>query len=295
MKIAVTGATGFIGENLLKILLDKKYDIYAIVRVTSSISEVDKRAHFFHYDGNVDNLLKFFEKEQFDGVIHLASFFLASHTPMEIPKMIASNITFATEILEACKISKVKWFLNTGTFWQHYHTKEYNPVNLYAATKEAFEKIAKYYTQTSDLIFVTIKLNDTFGPNDTRKKIFNFWNKIAKTGEVLEMSEGKQIIDISYIQDVIYAYELLIEYLNSNNRNDFQNKCYVVTSNERVTLRELASIFEKATNTKLNIKWGSREYREREVMLPYEGKESVPNWEQHYTLQEAIKKTVGEI
>ena len=294
MKILVTGATGFIGRNLVKLLLDKNSDIHCIVRVNSDITNVDSRAKIFKYDEHMDQLIAYFNNEKFDGVIHLASLFLATHTRDDVSTLVSSNIKFGTQILEACKESKVKWFINTGTFWQNYENEDYNPVNLYAATKEAFEVMAKYYTQTSDLIFTTIKLNDTFGPNDTRNKVFNLWNRVSKSGEVLEMSAGEQIIDISYIDDVISAYEVLITHLNSDQKEDFKNKEFVVINNEKMSLKELSKVFEEATNTKLNIKWGVRPYREREVMIPYDKGQTVPNWNQKYTLKQAIQKTIGE-
>lgn len=292
MKILITGATGFIGQNLIKLLLKKGYEIHCIIRFNSDISKINNNAQIFKYDENISSLQNYFLKENFDGIIHLASLFLAMHTKDDISNLINSNIKFGTELLEACKASNIKWFINTGTFWQNYNTEEYNPVNLYAATKEAFEIIAKYYTETSNLIFTTIKLNDTFGPNDTRNKIFNLWNNIAKSGEILEMSEGKQIIDISYIEDVVIAYEILINHLSSNKNIEFNNKSFVVTSNDRMNLKDLSNYFEKATNTKLNIKWGSKSYREREVMVPFEKGEIVPTWEQKYSLKEAIKRTI---
>lgn len=294
MKILITGATGFIGQNLVKLLLNKGYEIHCIIRNNSNILNIDSRAKIFKYDEKIDILLNFFETQNFDGVVHLASLFLSTHSKDDIGNLISSNIKFGTELLEACKQSKTKWFINTGTFWQHYHTSEYNPVNLYAATKEAFEIMAKYYTETSDLIFTTIKLNDTFGKDDTRNKIFNLWDKISKSGEVLEMSEGEQIIDISYIEDVISAYEILICHLASDKKNEFKNKNYVVSSNEKMSLRDLSELFEEVTNTKLNIVWGGREYREREVMVPFTNGKLLPNWKQKYTFQEAIKRTIGE-
>jgi nucleoside-diphosphate-sugar epimerase len=294
MKILVTGATGFIGQNLIKLLLDKDYEIHCIVRINSNISSIDKRAIIFKYDGNIDSLLEYCKDERFDGVIHLASLFLSSHTKDNISGLISSNIQFGTELLEASKETNIKWFINTGTFWQNYEDEEYNPVNLYAATKEAFKDIAKYYTETSGLVFTTIKLNDTFGPNDTRNKVFNLWKKIAKSGEALEMSEGEQIIDISYIEDVINAYEILINYLNLDENNEFKNKEFVITNNEKMSLKNLSKIFEEVTNSKLNIIWGARPYRDREVMIPYDNERIVPNWKQKYTLKEAIIKTIGE-
>lgn len=295
MKILVTGATGFIGQNLVTLLLKKDIEIFCLVRENSDCSTIHKEAKIITYDKEINSLLEVFEKEKFDGVIHLASLFLSEHKTNDISNLISSNIEFGTVILEACKKSEVKWFINTGTFWQNYENKDYNPVNLYAATKEAFENIAKYYTQTSNLIFTTIRLNDTFGPNDTRNKVFNLWAKIAKSGETLEMSAGEQIIDISHIEDVVLAYEILISHLSSKEALSFKDKVFAVKSQTRASLKELSKIFEKATNSKLNIIWGGREYREREVMQPWESGELVPSWSPKYTLEEAIKKTIGEL
>lgn len=294
MKILVTGATGFIGQNLVKVLLDKNYEVHCIVRANSNISNISQKVTIFKYNENIDSLIKYFDAQKFDGLIHLASLFLATHTKDDISNLISSNIKFGTELLEACKVSDVKWFINTGTFWQNYENEDYNPVNLYAATKEAFENIAKYYIETSNLIFTTIKLNDTFGANDTRNKVFNIWNKISKSGEILDMSAGEQIIDISYIDDVVLAYEVLITHLSSDQKEDFKSKEFVVNNNEKMSLKELSKVFEEATNTRLNIKWGERPYREREVMIPYDKGQTVPNWNQKYTLKQSIQKTIGE-
>lgn len=292
MKILVTGATGFIGQNLIKSLLDEQHSVVAMIRPNSDSSSIDKRTAIFCYSGEIDELTRLFQNEQFDGVIHLASLFLASHQHKDIAGLIFSNIQFGTELLEACKYSKTKWFINTGTFWQHYHNEIYNPVNLYAATKQAFEDIAKYYTETSDLIFTTLKLNDTFGPNDTRNKVFNLWYQLSKTAEELEMSPGEQIIDICYIDDVIHAYNTLIDHL-ARDPDTVKNKTFAIRTNERMSLKDLSKIFEKSTGTTLTIQWGGREYREREVMIPCENIPILPGWKQKYTLNEAIQKTIG--
>ena len=294
MKILVSGTSGFIGQNLVKLLLDSEYEVHTILRKESDISRIDTRVKLFIYDDNINSLLEYFQNEKFVGVVHLASLFLASHTKDDIADLIDSNIKFGTQLLEVCKQSNVRWFINTGTFWQNFENSDYNPVNLYAATKEAFETIAKYYTETSNLIFTTIKLNDTFGPNDTRNKVFNLWSKIAKSKETLEMSAGEQLIDICYIEDVVSAYKLLIEHLSSQNAADFKNKSFAVSSDERMSLKDLSKLFEDAINVKLDIKWGARPYREREVMVPWEKGRTVPSWKPSYTLKEAIIKTIKD-
>ncbi len=294
MKVLVTGATGFIGQNLVKVLLAHGFEVHVIIRESSNRNNIDSGITFFRYSGVIEDLIAYTQKESFSGIIHLASLFLATHTPKDISTLINSNVTFGTELLEAAKHSNIKWFINTGTFWQHFEGDAYNPVNLYAATKEAFESVAKYYVETSELIFTTIKLNDTFGPNDTRNKVFNLWNKIAKSKETLEMSAGEQLIDISYIDDVVNAYLLLAKHLNSKSATTFQKRTFVVTQEQKLSLKELATLFEEATNSTLNIKWGAREYREREVMNPWNNGVKVPGWKQQFSLKEAIQQTVGK-
>lgn len=292
MRILLTGATGFIGQNLIKHLLDEHHSIIALVRHDSDTSALDKRVSTVFYSGKIDDLITLFQHEHFDGVIHLASLFLATHKNQDISGLIHSNIQFGTELLEACKLSKVSWFINTGTFWQHYENEVYNPVNLYAATKQAFEDIAKYYTETSELIFTTLKLNDTFGPNDTRNKVFNLWNTLSKTDETLDMSPGDQIIDICYIEDVINAYKTLIRHIQTN-PNLVKNKTFAIYSGERMSLKNLANVFANSIGKTLNIRWGGRDYREREVMTPQEKITPLPEWKVHYPLIEAIQKTLG--
>lgn len=294
MKVLVTGATGFIGQNLIDALIDLDYEVHCIVRANSDVSVLNSSVKIYRHSGEIECLQNYFKQEQFTGVIHLASLFLAAHQDKDIENLVDSNITFGVKLLEASVESNVQWFINTGTFWQHFENQAYNPVNLYAASKEAFEVMAKYYSQTSNMIFTTIKLNDTFGPNDTRNKVFNLWAKIAKSGEVLEMSEGEQIIDISYIKDVVKAYLLLIEHLMSENKKSFNERSFVVTNSEKMTLKELSLIFEEATNSKLHIKWGGRPYRDREVMQPFNKGEVVPTWKPQFDLKTAIQKTVGE-
>lgn len=287
----MTGGTGFIGRNFIQMLQDR-YEIVSLNRNRSNISILKNLKCKIYTYSDYNEILTIFMNEQFDGVIHFASNVLVQHEYRNINCLITDNITYGTYLLEFSKATKVKWFINTGTFWQHYQNENYNPVNLYAATKQAFEDIAKYYTETSDLIFVTLKLNDTFGPNDTRNKVFNLWHKFSRTDKILEMSPGEQIIDISYIEDIINAYEILIEYLFQNT-DIGKNKVFAIHSNERMSLKDLSKVFEESIGTTLNICWGGREYREREVMIPWSNTQQLPGWKQKYSLKEAIQKTIG--
>ena len=46
---------------------------------------------------------------------------------------------------------------------------------------------------------------------------------------------------------------------------------YVLSSGNQISLKKLASLYEQKYQVKLNIRWGGRSYRTREVMKPYKG------------------------
>ncbi len=292
MKIIVTGSTGFVAKALIDTLIDEGHEVHAIIRKSSNTTGINDKTHFFIDDAGDDTLANFFAKIKPDGVLHLASLFLQQHKQNEINALIVSNVTFGTRLLDASVSNNVPWFINTGTFWQHYENKTYSPVNLYAATKQAFQDIAKFYYETNKINFVTIKLNDTFGEGDTRKKVFNLWKGLAESSENLGMSPGDQIIDISYIDDIIEAYTSMIELLNDDDKYNYAGKTYAVSSSERMPLKELAKAYEKATGDTLDITWGERPYRDREVMLPWDKGEAVPGWKQNTSITDAIKKVI---
>jgi len=290
MKIIITGSTGFVAKSLIQTLINEGHEIHAIIRSHSNTEGIADGTKFYVDNGDNQALLDYFNLVKPNGVIHLASLFLAQHNTEDIQSLITSNITFGTRLLEASTKSYVKWFINTGTFWQHYENEAYNPVNLYAATKQAFQDIAKFYYETNDINFVTIKLNDTFGEGDTRKKVFNLWQNMIKNNETLGMSPGDQIIDISYIDDIVEAYTLMISHLKNDKNFSYKGDAFSVSSSERMPLKDLAKVFEEATKSTLNINWGERPYRDREVMIPWDKGHPVLGWKQKTFLLNAIIK-----
>ena len=292
MKIYLTGATGFIGKALVKKLVLEGHKVTVSVRKkTEKVFPKHIIPHYVDYS-SIEKDIIFFKNQNYDGVIHLASLFLNDHKSADLHKLIDSNLKFGLHILECATKSKVKWFINTGTYWQHFENISYSPVNLYSATKQAFEDLAAYYTQLDLIKFVTLKLFDTYGPNDTRKKIFNIWYEYAESGKQLEMSPGEQLIDISYIDDVINAYTILANHLNSAFSIIDNCESYFIKAEKRYTLRYLSRIFEEVSRKKLNIIWGGRKYKKREIMIPYSGGKTVPGWTPMVSIKTGIKKTL---
>jgi len=269
MKLIITGANGFIGKHLCKRLQAEGWSFTCLVRPESVRTFfVDNGIHTIQMDGDASSLAEIFKKENATGVVHLASHFVAEHQEKDLGPLVQSNVLFGTQVLDASVKAGVKWFLNTGTFWQHYNGSAYDPVNLYAATKQALEDIGRYYANAHGLRFCTLKLCDTYGPNDTRNKIFNLWEKIAESGESINMSPGDQLIDIVHVDRVVGSYIRLIAALDAGGIDEENCESYYVSSNIKISLKELAQEYERTNQVKLNINWGGRSYRRREVMAP---------------------------
>ena len=291
-KIVITGATGFVGSNLTKYLIDKnEFEIHLIIRSNSNLENIDsfkELVNIFTYDGELNKLMFFFKKINPDTVFHLASNFIAEHESSDIDTLIDSNITFGLHILEAMKVSNTKKLINTGTSWQHYKNEGYNPVCLYAATKQAFESLIEYYSQAESFKVITLKLFDTYGENDKRLKLINLLNKYADDGTILKMSPGEQILNLVHVDDVCNAFYIASKnildkhYVGANN--------YSVSNPESYKLKDLIHLFENVSGKKIKVNWGGRPYRNREVMRLWDKGQKLPNWNASISLKKGLKK-----
>lgn len=290
LKLLVTGATGFVGTNFI-IQLHKKYEITAIVRPTSNIQKIQDCCTIYCYESDLDNLITYCKEKKFDGIIHLATLWISQHSSQDIHPLIDNNIGFGVEILEVAKQAKIPFFINTSSFGLYCNSMEYRPSSLYAATKKAFEDIIEYYTLTSQTIFSHILIYNTYGPNDNAKRLFSLLAQIAETNEELKMSDGTQIVDITHIHDIISAFDCLIQKLACNPQ-ECKNKIYSLKNPNRKTLREVVQVFEKVCEKKLNIIWGAREPRELEILIPWDGGESLDTWIPQISLEDGIKKLI---
>ncbi|APG18793.1 paratose synthase [Kosakonia radicincitans] len=283
MKILLTGVTGYIGNAVMKYLLSQGHEVHGLVRREVQVLNPELHYHLLTGD-NLKSLIGFIKP---DCVVHIASLFLAAHKYEDIHNLISSNILFPTQLLEAMAENGVTRLINTGTSWQHYDSEEYNPVNLYAATKQSFEDIVKYYVMAKGFSCITLKIYDSYGPGDSRGKLISLLDRLAKTQEKLDMSPGEQMIDLIHIDDVCRAYGIAVDMLHK------QNESYVSSfglySENAVSLKKLAKIYESANHCQLNINWGGREYREREVMHPANNLMVLPGWKPEIPLEEGIK------
>lgn len=292
MRLLVTGATGFIGSNFAERSTIEGDEVHVIVRQTSDLgrlpSVIDKRnVHVF--DGSLGSLLKAMEISKPEVVVHLASLFIVSHEPEQVASLVQSNILFGALLLEAMNAWSVHSFVNTGSFWQHFGTEKYNPANLYAATKEAFVDILRYYVEATLLRAITLELPDTFGPQDPRRKIVNILIESATNRIPLGLTLGEQVLDLVHIDDVVEAFRIAIRLVMKAN---VRNAVYSVSSGRPIKLKDLVSIVESITGNHSYLTLGGRTYRFREVMSPWEGGTLLPGWQATRRIEDFFREQI---
>lgn len=292
----ITGATGYIGSHVLKHLLSKGWEIHVVADPKfgySAIEDVRSQIDIFEYNGEINSLITYFQKVNVDVVFHLAAAVITNYKPEQVPVLIQSNIQFGTEILEAMKASSTRKIVSTGSYWQNYNSDSYNPVDLYAATKEAFEKIVKLYVDAFNVRHINLRLFDVYGEDDKRPKLWNILKKIAGTDEVIEVSPGEQQLDMVHISDVCTAYEAAYQLLLES--DDIQNETFGVMTGKQYSLKSIISLYEQKMGKKMNVHFGGRAYKAREVMVPYKHYNVLPNWNAKIMIDKGLTLLTGGV
>jgi|GEM_PF-77423 nucleoside-diphosphate-sugar epimerase/GT2 family glycosyltransferase len=293
-RVLITGGAGFIGSHLVRACLREGWQVAVLYQPENGIAQIQEvlsQIDAYPVIGKSGEVIEIFRKFRPELVFHLASVFISDHKTEDVPTLIDANVAFGAQILESMAQHKTPYLINTGTSWQHFEDDEYNPVNLYAATKQAFEDILQYYVEATPLKAITLKLYDTYGPADPRPKLFNLLERTAQEKTQLKMSPGEQLIDIVYIDDVVDAFIAAAKRLFEGKVD--RHEIYAISSGRPIQLRDLVNIYKAITGYELDLIWGGRPYRGREVMVPWTGGKHLPDWSPKISLEQGIKNCKG--
>lgn len=287
-RALITGVTGFIGGVLAERLLKEGWDVHALVRPSSNVAALSFADRLtLHEADDGQDLTSIVAAARPDIVFHLASLYLAEHRSDQIDDLVTSNILLPAKLAEAMVANGVTRLVNTGTAWQNFMGSAYLPVNLYAASKQAAEDILLYYADARDLSIVTLRLFDTYGPGDKRRKLIQILIDAAKVGENLSLSPGDQIVDMLHVDDVVEGFVCAARRLLDAALP--VRESYLL-SGERNSVKQLAALVEEAMQRPLGLNFGGRPYRAREVMEPVASgpSDSLPMWKPLRSLRDYV-------
>ena len=252
-KILITGSTGFIGSNILNLLLKKKIHIYDVLRNKNKINKNiyklrnNKNYHPIFYK-KFNELEKKIKKIKIDTVINCATYYSNKNDIKTIQYLVQTNIIFCSIILEILK-NKIKKFINFGSMMEYSSSNYFSPKNFYAITKYSFQKIEEFYKLNNEKIkFYDLKLFETYGDNDKRKKIIpTIINRYSKNKSITIVSK-KLEMNFVHIESLLMAINMIIS-------NKVKEGEYCIKNNKFTNIRELINTLNKKLKKKIKTKY----------------------------------------
>ena len=312
-KAIVTGGLGFIGSNLIDLLIAKNYEVINLDKISYSsnfynLKQYKKNPNYTFVKCDINNKKKIYDiliKQRPDVVFNIAA---ETHVDRSIDTpfpFIKDNIVGVFNLLEAIK----KYHKgNNGIKLIHISTDEvygdisygrtketypYKPSSPYAASKAASDHLVYSYFHTYKLPIIITNCSNNYGPKQHPEKlipkiIYNLINNI----DIPIYGDGKNSREWIYVKD---HCEALLQVFKHGKIGEFYN----IGSNENINNLEIASkllkIFKKKKiNTKSQIILiEDRPGHDRRYALNSNKIIKELNWKKKIKIEEGLKKTVN--
>lgn len=258
MTILVAGSTGFLGSYLLKAFVNNGDKVIAIKRSTSNTYRIEQYfSNIVSYDIDKTELSDIFQNHKIDFVVNTVTNY--GRKDSKISSIVDTNVIFGLKLLEESVNAHVKAFINTDTLLE-------KNINAYALSKAQLVDWM-HFLSTKSTKMINVKIEHMYGAKDDENK-FIYWliSQLKQNVEKVDLTSGIQKRDFIYIDDIVSAYETIIQNINTlSNFEEFElgtgESVEVKTFIEKI-YRELLNTQE--LSTKLN--FGAIAYRANENM-----------------------------
>ena len=266
-KVIVTGGLGFIGSNLIKILLKKKYYVINLDKITYSsnfynVKEFSKSKNYKFFKTDINNrkkILQILKKFKPNAIFNLAA---ETHVDRSIDRpesFIKSNILGVFNLLEAFrtylkKNKKIKLIhISTDEVYGDVlsgRSKEddaYKPSSPYAASKASSDHLVYSYIRTFKIPAMITNCSNNYGPRQHPEKLIpKLIYNILNNKNLPIYGKGLNSREWIYVDD---HCEALIKIFEKGKIANFYN----IGSNLNVNNLKISKLLIKVAKVKFNI------------------------------------------
>ncbi len=233
IKVCVTGATGFVGQNLLE--LGKTNKDITIIPFKGDLLAPKEVTTYFNTHTDIDV------------VVHLAgSFFGDNQTLME------ANVLTTANLLDAMQVHEVKKIIYTSTGAVYgepikYESMESDPLlpnTFYGLVKLCGEETVRFHHRTSGIEYKILRFPNVYGPKNEKGVIYNLITNIKTKGEVIIYGDGTQSRNFLHVQDACQAILLALDHSISGEFN--------ISNPVKTSINDLVKLLQKEYKFKIN-------------------------------------------
>ena len=236
-KVLVTGAAGFIGAFLVKMLLDETDDIIVGLDNVNSyydpgikesrlamLREADGNGRFSFVRGDLcDAALveRLFAENRFDVVVNLAAQAGVRYSIENPRAYMESNLMGFFNILEACRHHPVKHLVYASSSSVYGGNEKVpfseddrvdSPVSLYAATKKSNELMAAAYSKLYSIPATGLRFFTVYGPmGRPDMAYFGFTEKLRRGEAIKIFNMGDCKRDLTFVDDIVKGVRLVMD------------------------------------------------------------------------------------
>ncbi|MDY4417002.1 NAD-dependent epimerase/dehydratase family protein [Selenomonas sp.] len=228
MRVLVAGGAGFIGSNLVDVLLAHGHTVACIddfyLGTRENIQAFGENTSFHFYQEDICNearLLDIMKAEQPDCVLHLAANSDIQASAQDPAVEYAHTYATTFHLLQAMRTCGVKRFFFASTSAVYGDKKgellsettpNLAPVSYYGAAKLGSEALISAYAYMNDMHALVFRFPNVIGPNLTHGVVHDFVQKLRKNPHELEiLGDGRQTKPYLYVRDLV---EAIVAYLD---------------------------------------------------------------------------------
>jgi nucleoside-diphosphate-sugar epimerase len=248
MKILVTGATGFIGQNLVRTFLKENFKVKVLARNSSGTQPLKQKGVEIHFGDVTDSKsLRGLTDDEVLEIYHTVGILGGwGRTEKDFWQI---NVDGTKNFLKTCKNKKIKRFVHfssAGVIGPVRNppvdeTTPEKPSNIYELTKFKAEKFVKIFCQNEKIPYTIVRPEFVYGPYDLH--VLRFF-KAIKQGRFFIVGSGKTLLHPTYIADLINAV------LKLRKTEKTINQTYLIAGLKPLTVNEIVNVVAKAFNRK---------------------------------------------